>query len=124
MLKLRRIDPLLLVVPILILHGCGESPENQILGKWEDAVGGDSTFEFFSDGTFQLGHTNKPSWHGKWQFLEDGILQLDFSVFGMRAMMLYQVDFAEDSIVLTMYEGEEKNQYIRPKAGGTGDQNK
>ena len=81
-------------------------PAHQIVGKWEEVVGGQCV-EFLDDGsliTFIRGYSKKDT--GKWEFLRDGRVKMDIPNLGVSALRLdYQFTGPNEAIFTTEIGG-------------------
>jgi hypothetical protein len=94
---------LVLIIPFLaIVIGCGQRPSQRILGKWEatSASSDPRQMEFMTDGSVVGYNDGSIAIAGKWKFLDDGRLRMEFSFLGIDMVVLNNVTF--DGETMTM----------------------
>ncbi len=96
-----------LLVLVLVggwLAGCSESPQDQIVGRWQDAENANgSILEFFKGGTvsFQESITGIAI-NGDYEFLDDETMKIELGgILAIAGASLYKVSFDNGRLLLT-----------------------
>ena len=110
---------------ILLVSGCGGSPQDRLVGTWQEIDGEQNIIEFFSDGSFSLNLDkgdigSMEKLNGKWLVLEDGRLKLDISMFGTTQSIVGKLDFDGGEMVLTDDNGKATRHKRLTTTGGSG----
>jgi hypothetical protein len=90
------VGALLIAFSILALVGCG-GPNREIVGKWHAASDATVVWEFFDNGSMQMG--DRP---GRYSFQDRTRLQIKTSA----ATFVYGIDLAGDHMTLKETKGE------------------
>jgi hypothetical protein len=96
----------LAAVVLLLISGCGKSPQEKLLGTWQEIDGQQNIVEFFEDGSFRLrlkkGELGSmESLNGKWLILKDGRIKIDVSVLGMAESQVAKLHFEGNEMIMT-----------------------
>jgi len=96
----------------LLVAGCGQNPEQKLIGTWQLIGGNKDIFEFLKDGSFivkseknEIGSLE--SMKGKWQVLSDGRLKMDVSgKLGLTASQVVKLTFERKEMIFTDGKGK------------------
>jgi hypothetical protein len=100
-----------------LIAGCAKSPEEKIIGKWQELGESANIVEFFSDGTFSIelkeGEIgNLDSLNGVWVILSDKRIKLDVTVAGVTHVTVGELSFDGDDIMI-IKDSESASRHVR-----------
>jgi hypothetical protein len=87
-----------------LLAGCGQSAQQQIIGKWQKADGS-GIIEFHSSGDISLAEGVGKTATGKYEFLDSNTLKIQASTSVSSDTSINTVQVSEDSLTLTGPDG-------------------
>ena len=96
---------------ILLVSGCGKSPQEKLVGTWQEVDGKQNVVEFFEDGSFSL-PLNKgeigsmENLNGKWLIIKDGRIKIDISMLGITHSQVGKLDFDGKEMIITDDNGK------------------
>ena len=106
-----RLPRIYMAMMLLSLIGCGNSAEDALVRKWQEADGINYVLEFFDDGTFSQ-YPNKDKlktiMYGQWKILSDGRVKMVSSELDI---IVSTLEFDGDEMIMTDEKSRRATRY-------------